>query len=534
MPEGFNQVPTSSTALQAALAASDVVPGGTSSKPGAIDTPNRAWLAMNDKWTLLNALRGGTQAMRAGREAWLPKEKNEDPIMYEARLGKSFLFNGYADTIDKLVSKPFARPVQIQEDGGLPDRLRAIAADVDKTGKDLTQFSREVFDAAMNYGLTHVLVDFPTTEGQKLTLEDERTLGIRPVFIHVPPTSLIGWQTEYADNGLETLKSIRFSETRTEADGNYGEQEVHYIRVYTKTAWEVHRKMDGETEYTLHKSGTHTFGRVPLFTMYFNRKAFMIADPPLEDLAWMNLVHWQSYSDHRNALRFARIGLLFFAGVDQDQMEQGITIGPGRVIRTRDPNGKMMYVEQNGAAIAAGERDLKAIEDRMEALGMQPLVSRPGTQTATGKSIDEARTHSAIKAWVRACENFIETLYDAASRWTSDTLPEKFAVDISDDFGIQLSGATDMSILVQIRQAGELSRATFLKEAKRRGFLADEVDVDSEMEAIEDDAPLYAMGGDQETPNKAERDDKPNNTGESEKVNSSDSSGSGAVESEDD
>lgn len=456
-------------------------------KQAAPDTPNKAFLAMSEKWELLHDLRGGTATMRAAGKKWLPQEPNEEEKQYQNRLERSFLYGAFGDTVDKIVAKPFSRAVQVQ--GDVPEPLEPIAEDVDRTGKDITQFLREVFDAGVMYGLTHVLVDYPNVGTEApLTLEAEKTLGIRPVFVHVKPPQLIGWQTEYTASGLEELVSIRFKECRTEPDGEFGEKEVTYIRYYSKTAWRVYKQND-KGEWIVDREGNHTFGRVPLFTVYFNRTGFMTADPPLEDLAWMNLAHWHSYSDQRNILRFVRVGLLFIKGMTPEDMEKGIIIGPGRIIRSKSDVADMKYVETSGKAIESGAADLKTIEDRMESLGNQPLMSRTGDQTATGQAIDEARTQADIKAWVRITEKFGRVLYGAGAEWAKVDLPDDLAVDLNDDFGSNFRGADDMPHLITMRQSGDLSQETFLRETKRRSIISDEVDIEAEMERIEAEGP---------------------------------------------
>lgn len=463
------------------------MPDIETAKTAGPDTPGRQYLNMAKKWVLLHDLCGGTQAMRDAGKRWLPQEPNEEEKQYQNRLERSFLYNAYKDTIDKIVAKPFSRQVQITKDK-LPEQLAPIEEDVDRTGKDLTSFLREVFEAGTMYGLTHVLVDFPSIASTPLTLEAEKQLGIRPVFVHVKPPDLIAWQTTSTSLGVEELSSIRFKECRLEADGEFGEKEVTYIRQYTKTDWKVY-KADEKGDFFEVASGTHTFGRVPLFTVYFNRTGFMVADPPLEDLAWMNLVHWQSYSDHRNILRFARVGLLFLKGLTPEETEAGIVIGPGRIIRTRSEVADMRYVEYGGTSIQAGERDLQVIEQRMEALGNQPLMSRTGDQTATGQAIDEARTQADIKAWVRVVEKFGTQLYRAAAEWMKLELDPEFAVDLNDDFGAGFRGVEDMPHLISMRSSGNLSQTTFLRETKRRGILSEEVDIEAEIAQIEEEGP---------------------------------------------
>ena len=58
-------------------------------------------------------------------------------------------------------------------------------------------------------------------------------------------------------------------------------------------------------------------------------RGFMTAHPPLMDLAWLNLAHWQSASDQRHILHVARVPILF--GRNLTLPEDGLALGPNRL-----------------------------------------------------------------------------------------------------------------------------------------------------------------------------------------------------------
>src|SRR6185295_4553940 len=99
-----------------------------------------------------------------------------------------------------------------------------------------------------------------------------------------------------------------------------------------------------------------------LAPVYLNRTGFMTGEPPLEELADLNVAHWQSSSDQRNILTVARVPILFGTGIEGNEK---LEIGASSMIRTSDPNAKLTYVEHTGAAIGAGERDLERLEFQM-------------------------------------------------------------------------------------------------------------------------------------------------------------------------
>lgn len=477
---------------------SSLVPLRLVAASDAIDSPCVAYQRMAERWALISALLGGTRTMRECGVTYLPKEQGEQEGQYNARLQRSFLYEAFSNTIKTLGSKPFSRPVTVTDVDKFPPALQWMFADVDYSGCDFTQFARKLFDDLIAFGKTHVLVDYPKVTAKR-TLEDEQRRRLHPVLVHVAATDLIGWKSVRSSAGVEELTEVRIRETCTDSVGTYGQCEREAIRTYTKTTWQLHVRMPKENapeeaEWILRASGTHTLGRVPLVPIYAESQGFMHGSPPLEDLAWLNLAHWQSMSDQRNILRFARTGLLFVKGVSEEQVEEGLAVGPTSMLLVSNPEADAKYVEHTGASIAAGRQDLLDLEARMEVLGLQPLTQRTGGVTATGRAIDEQRSHSLLQAWIRALEDGLTVVVSIAAQWiqAARQLPAPWAVEIFSDFGISTRARDDMLLLLQMRMKNQITHELFLREMRRRALISDDVDIDAEIAATAEEAAAAA------------------------------------------
>lgn len=508
-------------AIQYLLQTSRTVPiaaiGGQSGNGVAVPSPRYDRMAA--KWELIDDLLLGTNQMRFKGERWLPREPGEEMPKYRVRLSRSFLFNGYKDTVEGLVSKPFSVPVTVAPDGLGDPKLEAIEEDADKSGTTLTQLARRVFKDMVTYGKGHILVDYPKTGGAP-SLAQEKEEGIRPIFMYVDVRDVIGWRgSRDPVSGEEKLTQVRIRECQHEDDGAYGEKEVQYVRVInappdraevvtevagqaatTLGTWELW-KLDDSGQWVEDSNGTHTFPGVPLVTAYAERCGFLEADVPMQDLAELNLNHWQSYSDQRNILRYCRMPILRKTGLSPEEMETKEVVAPGQVFKSQNKDAQYGYVEHTGAAVEAGEKDIARIEDRMEIVGMKPLVERTADSTAAGKMIDSADGDSVIQVWIKSLESAIELAYHHAGKWIGKELPEDFAVDVFSDFGIKAATAVELDFLLRSRMAGEITRPTFLREVKRRGTLSDNLNVDDEVEQLEKEAAAMAPVFDPNDPN---------------------------------
>ena len=455
----------------------------------AIAIPCVGYNEMAIDWELPRDLLGGTRAMKEAREKWLPQEPGEET--YNARLERSILYNAYRDTLNKLTNRPFSHPIQFID---LPDNLEYLKEDVNGTGKSFEDFAKEILFDLINYGVAHIFVDHSElseiTEGKTLTKADEARLGARVLLNVIHPYNLIGWQTEIIGKRTK-LTQIRIKETVIEAKGIYGDVDVDYITLYNKTGWEIYKETEnkkGEKSWLLVNSGEYTFGRIPLITIYANRTGYMTAEPALMDLAWLNLAHWQSYSDQRNILRLSRFGLLFGKGFPKKMVGASLGIGPSKALITDSENADLKYVEHKGGSIEAGRKDIEDIEIKMEILGQQPLMRSAPLSTATAKRIDESRNISQLQSWVRSLEKGLLQAIKMACEWRKIDPLETTKIDIFSDFEVAIYGSTDKELLLKIRTEGEITRERFLREEQRRGIFSGDMDPKEEAELVDDES----------------------------------------------
>ena len=470
---------------------------GTQKKKADISTPSVRHEAMRKKWSwdLIDDLKGGTLAMREAGRRRLPQQEAETDKAYNARLERSFLFEGFSNTVDRLSARPFKKDVTWTEDG-LDDRLAEVFKDVDKTGVHVTQYAYNLMQTGMYMGLSHILVDFPrlarnveTDEEGKtkpLSIAEERELGVRPIWIEIAPENLFFWRVGEDRN----LTEIRFFENEVVDDGGFGDMVAQRIRRYTPTTWEIweQRQTDeksNEVHWVMIEDGAHTFGAIPLATFYTDQDGILVAKPPMLKLAWLNLTHWQSYSDQRNLLNVARAGVLFGKGFTQEQIDDGITVGPRSTLWTTNKDASLEWVEHSGKAITAGQADIEDIENKMTVVGTEPLIITPAKETATGRAVDANANESAIQAWIRRLEAALDLAAAFTAKWMQITLPENFGFKIFSDFGVILRSKDDLDWLLKARVTGDIDQQTFLEESKKRGIISEGTEIDDIIKRLE-------------------------------------------------
>lgn len=442
--------------------------------------PTAQVMQLREHWRLPVALWGGTASMRAAGEKFLPKEPSEERKEYEARLSRTFLFNVFKRTIRKMTARVFSKPVHLQND--VPPTITEWCENIDMAGNHINIFSKHVLETAMRYGMAFMLVDMPRVVSGA-TLADERAIGIRPYAICIEPDRVLGWRTEMR-GGREVLTQFRFEEVETVPDGEFGEKPVRRCKVLSRGAFQCYEKNEKD-EAVLVEEGAVTYPDIPVVAVYAEREGFMSAKCPLEDLAHLNLQHWQGASDQRNILHCARVPLLFGAGFDP---EKPVVIGANRLI-TGEQGSSLSYVEHSGKAIEAGRQDLLDTEMRMESLGYELLMPRTGNATATASAIDASANQSSLQSMAMELGDALEIVLDIMAQW-SGLAKEGGSIRVNSDFGISLRDSTDLVVLNQAVAAGNISRQTFWAELKRRNVLMDDFDAETEASLLNNSEPV--------------------------------------------
>lgn len=467
-----------------------------SAKAAAAELPDPsqksiAYEEMEPKWAMITTLMGGTDAMRVAERTYLPQHAEESNENYNERLNRCTLFNMFELTLDSLVGKPFVEPIKLNADvpSEIADPETGFYKNIDLQGASLSSFCREWLRDAIAKGFSHILVDMPkltAEEKAKRTKEDDIKENRRPYWTLIRPENVIFAYAEII-NGVEVLKHVRISEIAIEKDG-FKEVQKQRIRILEPGLWELWelRKLDTQKEPIWVKidEGVSDLDYIPLVTFYANRSGFMCSKPPLEDLAHLNVRHWQSTSDQINVLTVARFPMLAVSGAQMTQgSQEQMAIGPRQLLATRDANGKFYYVEHSGKAIAAGEIDLEKLEDKMASWGAEFLRRKIGGRTATERALDSSEAISPLKDITLRFMVQIDNALKITAEWINK--PSGGTCLINTDFTEEDQNTAAINTLTEARKRGDISRWTWLEEMKRLEVLAADLDTEEEMDQIE-------------------------------------------------
>lgn len=471
---------------------------GTNKKPD-VSTPSPSYLAMTAKWEIIDTVLGGTASMRCAGEKYLPRHQYEGNEAYKERLDRATLKNYTLRTLENLTSKAFRDPPILNAD--VPEQIKTLLEDVDMEGNNYVVFSREWFRSSVQRAFGFVLVDHSRVEaiaGRERTLDDDRKEGVRPFWRMIDAADMLYMRAEKVAGKIQVVEA-RFREWETEPDGEWGQKTKERIRVLRPGSFELYEKVvvrkGAKPKWVKVDGGPMGLPYVPLVSFYTAKDGLAHGKPVLEDLAYLNVEHFQSSADQRSILTVARFPILAVSGAtNADPNGDPVVIGPKKWLSVADPQGRIYYVEHAGKAIEAGRTDLEDLEDQMASYGSEFLRKRPGSSSATGRALDSAEAISPLMGWGMDFKDALELALQYTADWLKlgEGKGGTVAYQIKPD--VSVGESKELDALDSARERRDISRKAYLGELQRRDILSPEFDEAKDKAELDKEPPPEQNG----------------------------------------
>jgi len=403
---------------------------------GGTDSPftrNRAVLDMVKGWEIMKAVTEGTEYLRDNSEAFLPLEPREDYDAYLARVNRS-VFSPFTQRLIRAATGLVLRkPITLTGD---PYWTEMFKMDVDGCKSDLDEYARRVLMCSLTYGQSHILVDYPAPSG-----------------------------------------AVSLAEKAVLPDGDFGEKIYDQMRVIEPGRYRVFRKKEtvedmyeendgaysgnmsspaGEKDFELSESGQFSLGEIPLVTVYSGKVDNMTSKPPLLDIAYLNLAHFQRQADLIHSLHVASQPMLVMEGYDDQTKDLAISVNYAMATQ---PGNKVYYVEPASSAFDAQSAEIKELQMQMATLGISTLSQQKFVaESADARRLDRVDTNSMLAMVSMELEQKLQKAFNLSADYVGIEPPE---VKISRDFDIERLIGQDITALTSLFDQQVIDRDEF-------------------------------------------------------------------------
>ena len=447
----------------------------SSTSVGGSDSPftrTRAVMDMVKGWEIMKAVTNGTEYLRDNSEAFLPLEPREDYTAYLSRVNRA-VFSPYTQRLIRAATGLIMRkPITLIGDSYWTD---TFAKDVDGCGSDLDEYARRVLICSLTYGQSHILVDYPAPTGA-LSLAEERAQNRRPYWIEIDPTNIYGWRLDREVN-YGSLIQVRIAEKAVVPSGEFGEQVFDQVRVIEPGKFSIYRKVspkkdlinlqdttyagnfdgpENEKDYELVDSGVFSLGEVPLVSVYSGKTDTLTSKPPLLDIAYLNLAHFQRQADLIHSLHVASQPMLVLEGWDDQTKDMSISVNYAMATQ---PGNKVYYVEPASSAFEAQTNEIQELQLQMATLGISTLSQQKFVaESADARRLDRVDTNSMLSMVSLELEQKLQKVFNLSASYLGIEPPE---VKISRDFDIERLIGQDITALTSLFDQNVIDREEF-------------------------------------------------------------------------
>jgi hypothetical protein len=446
-----------------------------SSYLGGSDSPftrTRAVIDMIKGWEIMKAVTEGTEYLRENSEAFLPLEPREDYDAYLARVNRS-VFSPFTQRLIRAATGLVLRkPISLIGDPYWTDMFKM---DVDGCGSDLDEYARRLLMCSLTYGQSHILVDYPAPSGAR-SLAEERAQDRRPYWIEIDPNNIYGWRLDRESN-YGNLVQVRIAEKAVLPDGEFGEKIYDQMRVIEPGRYRVFRKKEtvedlyeddgggyagdmsspaGAKDYELAESGSFSLGEIPLVTVYSGKVENLVSKPPLLDIAYLNLAHFQRQADLIHSLHVASQPMLVMEGYDDQTKDLAVSVNYAMATQ---PGNKIYYVEPASSAFDAQSAEIKELQMQMATLGISTLSQQKFVaESADARRLDRVDTNSMLAMVSMELEQKLQKAFNLSAQYVGIEPPE---VKISRDFDIERLIGQDITALTSLFDQQVIDREEF-------------------------------------------------------------------------
>lgn len=423
----------------------------------------------------IKALLGGTPAMREAGEAYLPKfriEKNDEiggDKDYRDRLKVAVLVPYFTDTVKSMTGRIFYKPVNVDK---VHKNIVQYRDDFDGAGSSIDDVMESTFFEALAYGKSYVVIDYSSTQAAE-TVAEERASGARPYAFKVSADQVMDVRFN-----RENVTLLKYQHNVVDEE-NTNDFEVNYIP-------EIVLMLPGETRrYRKAKSTWELFdtaeikvgGKTPQYV--YAAELNLAKDPPLQNLAELNIKHWQSQSDQDNVLSAARQPILKITGLPDSD--------PKHVVLTNAMylplNADASYIEHTGKAIKSGQDSLDKLEEQMAIAGSKLLMKTKMAFTDQQAKDESLKEVSELMLYGGMLNKFIKRVLTMFGEWLKvDDIGE---FDLTQNLANTVdSGTPTQEVLLAVAQ-GIISMKTAYGTLVSRNIIPDTTTFEEEQEQID-------------------------------------------------
>jgi hypothetical protein len=446
------------------------------------------------KWQRTRAACDGQDAVHSKGVLFLPKLAEQTDIDYRNYVERATYFNACGRTLEGLVGMVFRKEPSKE----YPTALQSIVDDLDLSGNSIDRTAQLIMTELIRIGRFGLLVEYPQVNVEVNSQAQASALNLRPYVTHYPAESILDWRIERINNAMqptmiklmesyEVSKSVFEYECRPQIRALLLENGVYLQRIY--------RKPDGGdwTQFgddIIPAMRGNPLTAIPFWAFGSETNSLDLQQPPILDLADLNLAHYRVNADYERGCHFAGLPTPVLAGFQFDENSK-VAIGSTTCLVSSEPTAKWGFLEFTGQGLTALLDNLKAKEAQMAAVGARMLSPEKAGVEAEGTLLMRTNGETSVLAslTMMVSEN-LQQILQFMAEWLN--VGGEIKYELSTDYVPVGLTAQELDSLVKSWQSGAISYPTLFSALKRGEIISNGTTLEDEQELIANETPVLA------------------------------------------
>jgi hypothetical protein len=461
-----------------------------------VETQHKDYQRMLPKWQRCRDCVSGQDAIHDAGETYLPRLTDQSDSAYLAYKNRAQFYNCFWRTVAALSGMMFRKNPIVK----CSENIAEMLEDVNLSNITFDVFAYQIAIEIMTTGRVGVLIDYPNQQVQGMTLAEASRLNLRPTMQQYRAETIINWRVKRINNVNKLVLLVLTEDLVTiEGDGFVETYETIYRVLdlvddnkYRVRLFRVNDKKEneqiGDDLYPMMNGKNIDF--IPFIFIGIDDTTPPVDEPPLIDLADVNIAHYRLDADHKHGLHFTGLPTPVISGYTPPEGSSDLYIGSTAAWVFPDSNAKAEYLEFTGQGLAAIKEEKASLENQMAILGARLLASeKKATETAQTAQIHRAGESSVLSAIANTISSGLTWALNVFSKWGGSN--EECSVTLNQEFMPPELTSQELATWLQAWQQGApgFSDEGLFSLLQKRELIASGVTLEEEQERISSKEP---------------------------------------------
>jgi hypothetical protein len=440
-------------------------------------------------WKTCRDASTGQRAIHSNGTRYLPKLAGQSDEEYSAYKARAVYFNATGRTVEAMRGLVFRKTPTVT----VPKTMEPWLEDITLSGITMGGLARKTLEDVLKVGRHGLLVDYPPPPNTEtpLTISQAQAQNMRPFISPYTAETILNWRNDRVGSKTMLVQVFLYETVKYEPDYSEQIRELSLMDgFYQQIIWRKDKNKNEWFEYEriVPTVNGDALNLIPFWFVGPEETDGSVCNPPIEDLAYINISHYMNSADIENGAHVSGLPTPYITGLDE---KTSVNLGTGTVLIVPNENAKVGFLQ-----VETGFETLEKLMDRKEqqmaAIGARLIApEKKAAEAAETAGIRRSGENSVLADIAGAVEMPIRQALQFMAEWAG--ISGEVTFEFNKDFLPMQMDAQMLTALVAAWQSGAISEHTFFENMQAGEIIMESVTFDDEVDRKAESTPPLGM-----------------------------------------